>query len=60
VRKLNEALGRALAAPEFKELFSAQGIELQHSTAAELANYVHTELVRWKRALKEIGIHDAP
>ena len=60
VRKLNEALGRALVAPEFKEHFSAQGIELQHSTPAEFANYVNIELARWKRALKDLGIHDAP
>jgi tripartite-type tricarboxylate transporter receptor subunit TctC len=60
VRKLNETLGRALAAPEFKEHFAAQGVELQHSTPAEFANYVNAELVRWTRVLKELGINEAP
>lgn len=60
VRMLNETLGRALAAPDFKEHFAAQGVELQHSTPAEFANYVNAELVRWTRALKEMGINDAP
>jgi len=60
VRKLNETLGRALAAPEFKEHFSAQGVELQHSTPAEFATYVNSEFGRWTRVLKEIGIKEAP
>jgi tripartite-type tricarboxylate transporter receptor subunit TctC len=60
VRKLNEALGRALASPEFKEQFAAQGIELQHSTPAQFSTYVSNELVRWKRMLKEMGIKDVP
>ena len=60
VRKLNATLGRALAAPEFKEHFAAQGVELRHSTPAEFANYVNAELVRWTRALKEMGINEAP
>ncbi len=60
VRKLNETLGRALAAPEFREHFAAQGVELQHSSPAEFANYVNAQLVRWTRVLKELGINEAP
>ena len=60
VRKLNETLGRALAAPEFREHFAAQGVELQHATPAEFSAYVKTELDRWTRALKEMGINAAP
>ena len=60
VRKLNATLGRALAAPEFREHFAAQGVELQHSSPAEFSNYVSAELVRWTRALKEMGINAAP
>lgn len=58
VHKLNESLGRALAAPEFKEYFVAQGVELQHATPADFANYVNAEFVRWARELKEMGIKD--
>jgi tripartite-type tricarboxylate transporter receptor subunit TctC len=60
VRRLNEALGRALASSDFRELFAAQGIELQHSTPAQFTTYVISELARWKRMLKEMGIKDVP
>ena len=60
VRKLHEELVRALSVPQFREQFSAQGIELRSSTPEAFAAYVKTELVRWTRVLKEIGIQDTP
>ena len=60
VRKLNETLRLALVGPEFKQYFSAQGVELQYSTSAEFANFVNAELVKWKRTIKEIGVTEAP
>lgn len=60
VRKLNETLRPALVDPEFKQRFSAQGIELQYSTPAQFGKYVRSELVRWTKTLKELGIKEAP
>lgn len=60
VRRLNEELARALAAPQFREQFTAQGIELTSSTPDAFSAYVKSELVRWRRVLKEIGVQDAP
>ena len=60
VLKLYEELARALASPQFREQFTAQGIELVSSTPDAFADYVKSELVRWTRVLKEIGVQDAP
>lgn len=60
VRKLNEELARALAASQFREQFVTQGIELTSSTPEAFAAFVKSELVLWKRVLKEIGVQDTP
>ena len=60
VGKLNEALVRALASPQFREQFITQGVELTSSTPEEFAAFVSAELALWKRVLKELGIQDAP
>ncbi len=60
LRKANETLVRALGTPEFREQFNAQGVELMQSTPAALATYVRSELSRWSKVLKEMGINEAP
>jgi tripartite-type tricarboxylate transporter receptor subunit TctC len=60
LRKVNETLGRALATPEFREQFNAQGVELMQSAPLAFAGYVKGELARWTRVLKEMGINEAP
>ncbi len=60
LQKINDTLTRALAAPEFREQFNAQGVELMQSTPAAFAGYVRNELARWTRVLKEMGINEAP
>lgn len=60
LRKLNETLTRALATPEFREQFNAQGVELMQSTPVAFAGYVKNELARWTKVLKEMGINEAP
>jgi tripartite-type tricarboxylate transporter receptor subunit TctC len=59
-RKLNAALGAALGAADFKEQFSAQGVELVNSAPEVFAGYIKSELARWTRVLKEVGIQEAP
>jgi len=60
VRRLNEVLGQALEASSLKSQFTVQGAELSSSTAPEFAAYVRTEIGRWTKVLKEIGITDQP
>lgn len=60
LRKINESLVRGLGAPEFREQFNAQGVELMQSTPVAFAGYVKVELARWTRVLKEMGINEAP
>ena len=60
VRKLNGELARALASSQFKDQFTAQGIELMSSTPVAFGAYVKSELLRWTRVLKELGVQDVP
>ena len=60
VLKLQGELARALAVPQFREQFAEQGIELVSSTPDAFAGYVKSELVRWARVLKEIGVQERP
>jgi tripartite-type tricarboxylate transporter receptor subunit TctC len=60
LRKVNEALVRALSTPEFREQFNAQGVELMLSTPMAFAGYVKGELARWTKVLREMGINEAP
>ncbi len=60
LHKINAALMRALNAPEFKEQFANQGVELVSSTPDALAQYVKSELTRWTKVLKEMGVTEMP
>ena len=60
LRKLSESLVRALAVPEFRDQFNAQGVELMQSTPVAFAAYVQRELARWTKVLKEMEINEAP
>jgi tripartite-type tricarboxylate transporter receptor subunit TctC len=58
--KLNTVLVRALNATEFKEQFMGQGIEAFTATPEIFAGYVKTELARWTKMLKEMGVTETP
>lgn len=60
LRRINETLTRALGAADFREQFNAQGFELMQSTPAVFGGYVKSELARWTKVLKEMGINEAP
>ncbi len=60
LNKINAALVRAIAAQDFKDQFASQGVELLSSTPDALASYVKTELARWTKVLKEMGVTEAP
>ena len=55
VSKLNSEIGRALALPDMHERFVAQGIDLQASTPEQFAALIKTELVKWRKVVREAG-----
>ena len=59
-RRLNEALVRGMSPAAFKEHFVAQGVDIVCSTPADLGAYVKSELARWTKMLKEVGISEVP
>ena len=60
LHKINAALMRALNVPELREQFANQGVELVSSTPDALAQYVKSELTRWTKVLKEMGVAETP
>lgn len=53
VARLNAEVVRVLAAPEMKARFADQGLETVGSTPAELEQWIHIELERWGRLIRE-------
>jgi tripartite-type tricarboxylate transporter receptor subunit TctC len=56
VARLHAALVKVLADPQMKERFAKQGVELQSSTAEELAVMFEREEQRWSTLIRERGI----
>jgi len=58
VQKLNQTLVKVINMGEVKNQFEAQGIAFTSSSSPELGAYVKTQLARWTRVVKELGIKD--
>ncbi len=56
IAKLNEALVRALAAPEIREKFSTQGLDVASSTPEQFASHIRAELDKWGKVAKAANI----
>lgn len=56
VMKLNDALHKVQAKPEFVEYFKAQNIDITPSTPKEYGDFVASEDRRWGALIKELGI----
>jgi len=59
VSRLNGAIGKALADPEVRKRFGAQGLETVTMTPQELRKYTERELDRWTRLVERAGIRAA-
>lgn len=55
VKKLNGAIGRALAAPELRQQLVALGIEPAFSTPEALGTLVRNEIPKWAEIVKRSG-----
>jgi len=56
VGRLNADIRRAMASPEMKERFGAQGIEIVTSTPEAFAKLIRSEIARWAGIVKSAGI----
>jgi tripartite-type tricarboxylate transporter receptor subunit TctC len=56
VTRVNGELQRLLQLPDVKERFANLGVEAKSSTAAEFAALIKTELTRYAKLTKDIGI----
>jgi Uncharacterized protein conserved in bacteria len=56
IEKLNEALRKALAAPEVKERLKALGLQATPSSPAEMDAYAERERAKWGPVIKSAGI----
>ena len=55
VGRLNTEIARALALPDMNERFVAQGIDLQSSTPEHFAALIKSELVKWRKVVRDAG-----
>ena len=55
VNRLNTEISRALSAPDMRERFVAQGIDLQSSTPEQFAALIKSEVVKWRKVVREAG-----
>ena len=55
VTKLNTEISQALATPDMRERFVAQGIDLQSSTPEQFAALIKSELVKWRKVVRDAG-----
>jgi len=55
IDRLNAEIVKALNTPEMRQRLADEGAEVEPSTPAELARFVHAEIPKWARAVKESG-----
>jgi len=56
VKHINEALGKVLAQPDFKEKLSAEAVDLFPMTPEVFGAYMKADIARWTALAKERGI----
>ena len=56
VDKLNAETRKALASPDIKDFFSAQGMEVKATSPAEFRAFIEREIPKWARIIKDAHI----
>jgi tripartite-type tricarboxylate transporter receptor subunit TctC len=54
--KLNSGIVAALRAPEMATRLGADGSEAVGSTRAQFKEHIHSEILRWRKLIKELGL----
>ena len=55
VARLNGEIARAVALPDMQERFVTQGIDLQSSTPEQFAALIKSEIVKWRKVVRDAG-----
>jgi len=55
-KKINGELAGILALPETRDRLSSQGLEIAYAPPEVFGSYIRSELVKWTKLLKEMGI----
>ena len=55
IERLNTEIVKALNTPEMRQRLADDGAEVEPSTPAELARFVHAEIAKWAKAVKDSG-----
>lgn len=56
VEQLNAEIVKTLNLPEVKEKFSAQGVDVVGSTAAQFAAHLKVQSALWAKVVKDAGV----
>ena len=55
IDRLNMEIVKALNTPEMRQRLADEGAEVEPSTPAELARFVHAEIAKWAKAVNDSG-----
>jgi tripartite-type tricarboxylate transporter receptor subunit TctC len=55
IDRLNGEIVKALNTPEMRQKLADDGAEVEPSTPSELARFVHAEIAKWAKAVKDSG-----
>jgi len=55
VHKLNEAINRAIQAPDFRERLDANAFDPLGGSQQQFAEYVKVEIAKWRKVVRETG-----
>jgi tripartite-type tricarboxylate transporter receptor subunit TctC len=56
IRRLHEALMKAIATPDFRERLAGGGLEPAPNTPEEFSRMIAAELQRWTQVIRDAGI----
>ena len=56
IARLNTEILKVLNAPEVKERFGKQGVEVRTSTPEQFSTFLRSEVTRWGKVIREAGI----
>jgi len=56
VQRLNTEIVKVVTAPDVRERFGKQGVEVQTSTPEQYQEFVRSEVARWARVIRDAGI----
>jgi len=55
IDRLHAEIVKALNTPEMRQRLADDGAEVESSTPAELARFVHSEIAKWEKAVRDSG-----